>query len=184
MSREQFERSKPIVNIGAINTVLAKQYGGGARAFGQIDNTPEEKARGIIIINAIHVQYDTPTRHYVHVNGTNNTDCVKGMITGSVQMDGVIVVVAADVGPEEQTREQIRLAKQTGVEYIAVVLNKCDLLNDEDVIAGVEKEVPDLLTEYDYPGYEVPVIRGSALKALEGETDWEAKIVELGGKVY
>ncbi|HEP0922845.1 TPA: elongation factor Tu, partial [Klebsiella aerogenes] len=162
----------------AITTVLAKTYGGAARAFDQIDNAPEEKARGITISTS-HVEYDTPTRHYAHVDCPGHADYVKNMITGAAQMDGAILVVAATDGPMPQTREHILLGRQVGVPYIIVFLNKCDMVDDEELLELVEMEVRELLSQYDFPGDDTPVIRGSALKALEGEAEWEAKIVEL-----
>nr|ELR4878517.1 elongation factor Tu [Escherichia coli] len=191
-SKEKFERTKPHVNVGtighvdhgkttltaAITTVLAKTYGGSARAFDQIDNAPEEKARGITI-NTSHVEYDTPTRHYAHVDCPGHADYVKNMITGAAQMDGAILVVAATDGPMPQTREHILLGRQVGVPYIIVFLNKCDMVDDEELLELVEMEVRELLSQYDFPGDDTPIIRGSALKALEGEAEWEAKIVEL-----
>ena len=192
MSKEKFERTKPHVNVGtighvdhgkttltaAITTVLAKHYGGAARAFDQIDNAPEEKARGITI-NTSHVEYDTPTRHYAHVDCPGHADYVKNMITGAAQMDGAILVVAATDGPMPQTREHILLGRQVGVPYIIVFLNKCDMVDDEELLELVEMEVRDLLSEYDFPGDDVPVIAGSALKALEGDESYEEKILEL-----
>ncbi|MRS92486.1 elongation factor Tu, partial [Enterobacteriaceae bacterium RIT714] len=164
----------------AITTVLAKTYGGSARAFDQIDNAPEEKARGITI-NTSHVEYDTPTRHYAHVDCPGHADYVKNMITGAAQMDGAILVVAATDGPMPQTREHILLGRQVGVPFIIVFLNKCDMVDDEELLELVEMEVRELLSQYDFPGDDTPIIRGSALKALEGEAEWEAKIVELAG---
>ena len=169
MSKEKFERTKPHVNVGtighvdhgkttltaAITTVLAKHYGGAARAFDQIDNAPEEKARGITI-NTSHVEYDTPTRHYAHVDCPGHADYVKNMITGAAQMDGAILVVAATDGPMPQTREHILLGRQVGVPYIIVFLNKCDMVGDD-----------------------TPIVRGSALQALNGVAEWEEKILEL-----
>ncbi|RWU11207.1 elongation factor Tu [Pseudidiomarina gelatinasegens] len=192
MAKEKFERSKPHVNVGtighvdhgkttltaAITTVLAKTYGGSARAFDQIDNAPEEKARGITIATS-HVEYDTPARHYAHVDCPGHADYVKNMITGAAQMDGAILVVAATDGPMPQTREHILLSRQVGVPYIIVFMNKCDMVDDEELLELVEMEVRELLSEYDFPGDDLPVIQGSALKALEGEEKWEAKIVEL-----
>ena len=194
MSKEKFERTKPHVNVGtighvdhgkttltaAITTVLAKTYGGSARAFDQIDNAPEEKARGITI-NTSHVEYDTPTRHYAHVDCPGHADYVKNMITGAAQMDGAILVVAATDGPMPQTREHILLGRQVGVPYIIVFLNKCDMVDDEELLELVEMEVRELLSQYDFPGDDTPIVRGSALKALEGDADWEAKIIELAG---
>jgi elongation factor Tu len=192
VSKEKFTRSKPHINVGtighvdhgkttltaAITTVLAKQYGGQARAFDQIDNAPEEKARGITI-NTSHVEYDTPTRHYAHVDCPGHADYIKNMITGAAQMDGAILVVAATDGPMPQTREHILLARQVGVPYITVFLNKCDMVDDEELLELVELEIRELLTQYEFPGDDTPVIRGSALKALEGDPEWEKKIVEL-----
>ncbi len=194
MSKEKFERTKPHVNVGtighvdhgkttltaAITTVLAKTYGGAARAFDQIDNAPEEKARGITI-NTSHVEYDTPTRHYAHVDCPGHADYVKNMITGAAQMDGAIPVVAATDGPMPQTREHILLGRQVGVPYIIVFLNKCDMVDDEELLELVEMEVRELLSQYDFPGDDTPIVRGSALKALEGDAEWEAKIPELAG---
>ena len=193
MSKEKFERTKPHVNVGtighvdhgkttltaAITTVLAKTYGGDAQAFDQIDNAPEERERGITIATS-HVEYDTPTRHYAHVDCPGHADYVKNMITGAAQMDGAILVVAATDGPMPQTREHILLGRQVGVPYIIVFMNKCDMVDDEELLELVEMEVRELLTEYEFPGDDLPVIQGSALKALEGEAEWEAKIVELG----
>ena len=192
MSKEKFERTKPHVNVGtighvdhgkttltaAITTVLAKHYGGAARAFDQIDNAPEEKARGITI-NTSHVEYDTPTRHYAHVDCPGHADYVKNMITGAAQMDGAILVVAATDGPMPQTREHILLGRQVGVPYIIVFLNKCDMVDDEELLELVEMEVRDLLSEYDFPGDDTPVVAGSALRALEGDASYEEKILEL-----
>ncbi|NCU61548.1 elongation factor Tu, partial [Idiomarina sp. FenBw--71] len=192
MAKEKFERSKPHVNVGtighvdhgkttltaAITTVLAKTYGGSARAFDQIDNAPEEKARGITIATS-HVEYDTPSRHYAHVDCPGHADYVKNMITGAAQMDGAILVVAATDGPMPQTREHILLSRQVGVPFIIVFMNKCDMVDDEELLELVEMEVRELLSEYDFPGDDLPVIQGSALKALEGEEKWEAKIIEL-----
>ena len=192
MSKEKFERTKPHVNVGtighvdhgkttltaAITTVLAKTYGGSARAFDQIDNAPEEKARGITI-NTSHVEYDTPTRHYAHVDCPGHADYVKNMITGAAQMDGAILVVSAADGPMPQTREHILLARQVGVPAIVVFLNKADMVDDEELIELVEMEVRELLSSYDFPGDEVPIIVGSALKALEGDAKYVEKIMEL-----
>ena len=194
MAKAKFERKKPHCNIGtighvdhgkttltaAITTVLAKTYGGAARAFDQIDNAPEEKARGITI-NTSHVEYDTPTRHYAHVDCPGHADYVKNMITGAAQMDGAILVVAATDGPMPQTREHILLGRQVGVPYIIVFLNKCDMVDDEELLELVEMEVRELLSQYDFPGDDTPIVRGSALKALEGDAEWEAKILELAG---
>ncbi|CAB0150587.1 Elongation factor Tu 2 [Pseudidiomarina piscicola] len=192
MSKEKFERSKPHVNVGtighvdhgkttltaAITTVLAKTYGGAAKDFAAIDNAPEEKARGITISTS-HVEYDTPTRHYAHVDCPGHADYVKNMITGAAQMDGAILVVASTDGPMPQTREHILLSRQVGVPYIVVFMNKCDMVDDEELLELVEMEVRELLSEYDFPGDDLPVVQGSALKALEGEEQWEAKIIEL-----
>ena len=193
MAKEKFERTKPHVNVGtighvdhgkttltaAITTVLAKTYGGAAQAFDQIDNAPEERERGITIATS-HVEYDTPTRHYAHVDCPGHADYVKNMITGAAQMDGAILVVAATDGPMPQTREHILLGRQVGVPYIIVFMNKCDMVDDEELLELVEMEVRELLSEYEFPGDDLPVIQGSALKALEGEAEWEEKIVELG----
>jgi elongation factor Tu len=192
VSKEKFERTKTHVNVGtighvdhgkttltaAITNVLAKHFGGEAKAFDQIDNAPEEKARGITI-NTSHVEYDTETRHYAHVDCPGHADYVKNMITGAAQMDGAILVVAATDGPMPQTREHILLARQVGVPYIIVFLNKCDMVDDEELLDLVEMEVRELLNEYKFPGDDTPIIRGSALKALEGDAKWEEKIVEL-----
>jgi elongation factor Tu len=192
MAKEKFERTKTHVNVGtighvdhgkttltaAITNVLSKKFGGEAKAFDQIDNAPEEKARGITI-NTSHVEYDTETRHYAHVDCPGHADYVKNMITGAAQMDGAILVVAATDGPMPQTREHILLARQVGVPYIIVFLNKCDMVDDEELLELVEMEVRELLSSYKFPGDETPVIRGSALKALEGDPAWEEKIVEL-----
>ena len=192
MSKEKFERTKTNVNVGtighvdhgkttltaAITTVLAKTFGGEARAFDQIDNAPEEKSRGITI-NTSHVEYSTANRHYAHVDCPGHADYVKNMITGAAQMDGAILVVAATDGPMPQTREHILLARQVGVPYIVVFLNKCDMVDDEELLDLVEMEVRDLLSEYDFPGDDTPIIRGSALGALNGEAKWEEKVIEL-----
>lgn len=192
MSKEKFERNKPHVNVGtighvdhgkttltaAITTVLAKKMGGNARGYDQIDNAPEEKARGITIA-ASHVEYDTEARHYAHVDCPGHADYVKNMITGAAQMDGAILVVAATDGPMPQTREHILLARQVGVPYIVVFMNKCDMVDDEELLELVEMEIRELLSEYDFPGDDTPVIMGSALKGLEGDPEWEAKILEL-----
>ncbi len=192
MAKEKFERSKPHVNVGtighvdhgkttltaAITNVLAKVYGGEAKDFSAIDNAPEERERGITIATS-HVEYDTPTRHYAHVDCPGHADYVKNMITGAAQMDGAILVVAATDGPMPQTREHILLSRQVGVPYIIVFMNKCDMVDDEELLELVEMEVRELLSEYDFPGDDLPLIAGSALKALEGEKEWEDKIVEL-----
>ena len=193
MAKAKFERVKPHVNVGtighvdhgkttltaAITNVLAKTYGGQAFAFDQIDKAPEEKARGITI-NTSHVEYDAPTRHYAHVDCPGHADYVKNMITGAAQMDGAILVVAATDGPMPQTREHILLSRQVGVPYIIVFMNKCDMVDDEELLELVEMEVRELLSDYDFPGDDLPVIRGSALKGLEGDAEWEKKILELG----
>jgi elongation factor Tu len=192
MAKAKFERTKPHVNVGtighvdhgkttltaAITTVLAKTYGGDASAFDQIDNAPEERERGITISTS-HVEYDTPTRHYAHVDCPGHADYVKNMITGAAQMDGAILVVAATDGPMPQTREHILLGRQVGVPFMVVFMNKCDMVDDEELLELVEMEVRELLTEYEFPGDDLPVIQGSALKALEGDPAWEAKIIEL-----
>ena len=182
MAKAKFERNKPHVNVGtighvdhgkttltaAIATICAKTYGGEAKDYSQIDSAPEEKARGITI-NTSHVEYDSPIRHYAHVDCPGHADYVKNMITGAAQMDGAILVCAATDGPMPQTREQILLSRQVGVPYIIVFLNKCDLVDDEELLELVEMEVRELLSTYDFPGDDTPVIRGSALKALEGD---------------
>ncbi|MCV2525794.1 MAG: elongation factor Tu [Candidatus Lightella neohaematopini] len=192
MSKEKFCRNKPHINVGtighvdhgkttltsAITTVLSKIYGGTARAFEQIDNAPEEKARGITI-NTSHVEYDTKIRHYAHVDCPGHADYVKNMITGAAQMDGAILVVAATDGPMPQTREHILLSRQVGVPYIVVFMNKCDMVEDNELLELVEMEVRELLSQYDFPGDNTPIIRGSALKALEGDDKWVNKIIEL-----
>ncbi|WP_019157084.1 elongation factor Tu [Robertmurraya massiliosenegalensis] len=192
MGKAKFDRSKPHVNIGtighvdhgkttltaAITTVLAKSGGGEARGYDMIDNAPEEKERGITI-NTSHVEYETATRHYAHVDCPGHADYVKNMITGAAQMDGGILVVSAADGPMPQTREHILLSRQVGVPYLVVFMNKCDMVDDEELLELVEMEVRDLLSEYEFPGDDIPVIKGSALKALEGEAEWEEKIVEL-----
>jgi len=192
MAKAKFERTKPHVNVGtighvdhgkttltaAITTVLAKTYGGAASAFDQIDNAPEERERGITISTS-HVEYDTPARHYAHVDCPGHADYVKNMITGAAQMDGGILVVAATDGPMPQTREHILLGRQVGIPYMIVFMNKCDMVDDEELLELVEMEVRELLSEYEFPGDDLPVIQGSALKALEGDPAWEAKILEL-----
>ncbi|UJF22144.1 elongation factor Tu [Shewanella sp. OMA3-2] len=192
MAKAKFERKKPHVNVGtighvdhgkttltaAISAVLAKTYGGEVRNFAQIDNAPEERERGITI-NTSHIEYDTPIRHYAHVDCPGHADYVKNMITGAAQMDGAILVVAATDGPMPQTREHILLSRQVGVPFIIVFMNKCDMVDDEELLELVEMEVRELLSEYDFPGDDLPVIQGSALKALEGQPEWEAKILEL-----
>ena len=192
MAKEKFDRSKPHVNIGtighvdhgkttltaAITTVLSKKNGGQAMAYDQIDGAPEERERGITISTA-HVEYETDARHYAHVDCPGHADYVKNMITGAAQMDGAILVVSAADGPMPQTREHILLSRQVGVPYIVVFLNKVDMVDDEELLELVEMEVRDLLTEYEFPGDDVPVIAGSALKALEGDASYEEKILEL-----
>ena len=192
MAKQVFERTKPHVNIGtighvdhgkttltaAITTVLAKQGKAQAQAYDQIDKAPEEKERGITIATT-HVEYETENRHYAHVDCPGHADYVKNMITGAAQMDGAILVVSAADGPMPQTREHILLSRQVGVPYIVVFLNKVDMVDDEELLELVEMEVRDLLSEYDFPGDEVPVIKGSALKALEGDPEYEKAILEL-----
>ena len=183
MAKEKFERTKPHVNVGtighvdhgkttltaAITSVLAKKFGGAAKKYDEIDAAPEEKARGITI-NTAHVEYETETRHYAHVDCPGHADYVKNMITGAAQMDGAILVCSAADGPMPQTREHILLARQVGVPYIIVYLNKCDMVDDEELLELVEMEVRELLSKYDFPGDDIPIIKGSALKALEGDT--------------
>ena len=192
MAKEKFERDKPHCNVGtighidhgkttltaAITNVLAEAQGGEAKSFDEIDNAPEEKERGITIATS-HVEYQTENRHYAHVDCPGHADYVKNMITGAAQMDGAILVVSAADGPMPQTREHILLARQVGVPYIVVFLNKVDMVDDEELIELVEAEVRDLLSEYDFPGDDVPVIQGSALKALEGDDAYKGKILEL-----
>ncbi|WP_144555567.1 elongation factor Tu [Bacillus sp. X1(2014)] len=192
MGKAKFDRSKPHVNIGtighvdhgkttltaAITSVLAKSGKAEARAYDQIDGAPEEKERGITISTA-HVEYETDNRHYAHVDCPGHADYVKNMITGAAQMDGGILVVSATDGPMPQTREHILLSRQVGVPYLVVFMNKCDMVDDEELLELVEMEIRDLLSEYDFPGDDTPVIKGSALKALEGEAAWEEKIFEL-----
>ena len=192
MAKETFERSKPHVNIGtighvdhgkttltaAITRVMAATYGGSAKAFDEIDNAPEERERGITIATA-HVEYETQNRHYAHVDCPGHADYVKNMVTGAAQMDGAIIVVAATDGPMPQTREHILLARQVGVPYLVVFMNKVDLVDDEELLELVELEVRELLSSYEFPGDDIPVIQGSALGALNGEPQWEAKVVEL-----
>ena len=182
MAKAKFERTKPHVNVGtighvdhgkttltaALTTVLSKYYGGEAKKYDDIDAAPEEKARGITI-NTAHVEYETAKRHYAHVDCPGHADYVKNMITGAAQMDGAILVVSAADGPMPQTREHILLARQVGVPYIVVYMNKCDMVDDPELLELVEMEVRELLSKYDFPGDEVPVIKGSALKALEGD---------------
>jgi elongation factor Tu len=192
MGKAKFDRSKPHVNIGtighvdhgkttltaAITSVLAKTGKAEARAYDQIDGAPEERERGITISTA-HVEYETDLRHYAHVDCPGHADYVKNMITGAAQMDGGILVVSATDGPMPQTREHILLSRQVGVPYLVVFMNKCDMVDDEELLELVEMEIRDLLTEYDFPGDDTPVIKGSALKALEGDAAWEEKIYEL-----
>ena len=192
MAKEKFDRSKPHVNIGtighvdhgkttltaAITTVLSKKGLAQASAYDQIDGAPEERERGITISTA-HVEYETEARHYAHVDCPGHADYVKNMITGAAQMDGAILVVSAADGPMPQTREHILLSRNVGVPYIVVFLNKMDMVDDEELLELVEMEVRDLLSEYDFPGDDVPVIAGSALKALEGDASYEEKIMEL-----
>ena len=192
MAKEKFERTKPHVNIGtighvdhgkttltaAITTVLAKAGLSEVKSFDQIDNAPEEKERGITI-NTAHVEYETGNRHYAHVDCPGHADYVKNMVTGAAQMDGAIIVVAATDGPMPQTREHILLARQVNVPRIVVFLNKCDMVDDEEMFDLVEMEMRDLLSSYEYDGDNTPIIRGSALGALNGEPQWEAKVMEL-----
>ena len=192
MAKEKFDRSKTHVNIGtighvdhgkttltaAITTVLAKKGMAKAEAYDQIDGAPEEKERGITI-NTAHVEYQTEKRHYAHVDCPGHADYVKNMITGAAQMDGAILVVAASDGPMPQTREHILLARQVGVKYIVVYLNKCDMVDDEELIDLVEMEVRELLSEYGFDGDDTPIIRGSAFQALQGDPKWTPAIKEL-----
>jgi elongation factor Tu len=192
VAKEKFERDKPHVNVGtighidhgkttltaAITQVLAEKMGGEAKSFDEIDNAPEERERGITIATS-HVEYQTENRHYAHVDCPGHADYVKNMITGAAQMDGAILVVSAADGPMPQTREHILLARQVGVPYIIVFLNKADMVDDDELLELVEVEVRDLLSEYDFPGDDIPFITGSALKALEGDEEAKAKIVEL-----
>ena len=182
MSKEKFERSKPHVNVGtighvdhgkttltaALTRVLSTKFGGDVKAFDEIDNAPEERERGITIATA-HVEYETEQRHYAHVDCPGHADYVKNMITGAAQMDGAILVVSAADGPMPQTREHILLARQVGVPYIVVFLNKADMVDDEELLELVEMEVRDLLSSYEFPGDDTPIVTGSALKALEGD---------------
>src|SRR5881392_2460904 len=192
MAKGKFERTKPHVNVGtighvdhgkttltaAITTILAAKFGGEAKAYDQIDAAPEEKARGITI-NTAHVEYETANRHYAHVDCPGHADYVKNMITGAAQMDGAILVVAATDGPMPQTREHILLARQVGVPAMVVFMNKADAVDDAELLELVELEVRELLSAYEFPGDEIPVIKGSALKALEGDPEWEKKVEEL-----
>ena len=192
MAKEKFERDKPHVNVGtighidhgkttltaAITKVLSETYGGQARSFDEIDNAPEEKERGITIATS-HVEYETANRHYAHVDCPGHADYVKNMITGAAQMDGAILVVSAADGPMPQTREHILLARQVGVPYMVVFLNKADMVDDEELLELVEVEVRELLSEYDFPGDDIPFVIGSALKALEGDSEYTQKILDL-----
>ena len=192
MAREKFERNKPHVNIGtighvdhgkttltaAITNVLAKKGQAKAQDYGDIDGAPEERERGITI-NTAHVEYETAGRHYAHVDCPGHADYVKNMITGAAQMDGAILVVAATDGPMAQTKEHILLAKQVGVPALVVALNKCDMVDDEEILELVELEIRELLSSYDFPGDDIPVVKVSGLKALEGDAEWEGKITEL-----
>jgi elongation factor Tu len=192
VAKEKFERDKPHVNVGtighidhgkttltaAITKVLAERGNTQVKTFDEIDNAPEEKARGITIATS-HVEYETENRHYAHVDCPGHADYVKNMITGAAQMDGAILVVSAADGPMPQTREHILLARQVGVPYIVVFLNKADMVDDEELLELVEVEVRELLSEYEFPGDDIPFITGSALKALEGDEEQEAKILEL-----
>ncbi|MDX2476865.1 MAG: elongation factor Tu [Gammaproteobacteria bacterium] len=194
MSKEKFERTKPHVNVGtighvdhgkttltaALTTVLAKQFGGEVKGYDQIDNAPEERERGITIATA-HVEYETENRHYAHVDCPGHADYVKNMITGAAQMDGAILVVSAADGPMPQTREHILLSRQVGVPYILVYMNKADMVDDDELLELVEMEIRELLDMYEFPGDDTPVIIGSALKALEGDTSdiGEPSIIKL-----
>jgi elongation factor Tu len=193
MAKQKFERTKPHLNVGtighidhgkttltaAISSVLGKKGGGGqVKSFAEIDNAPEERQRGITI-NTSHVEYETEARHYAHVDCPGHADYIKNMITGAAQMDGAILVVSAADGPMPQTREHILLARQVEVPYIVVALNKADMVDDEELLELVELEVRELLSKYEYPGDDIPIVRCSALKALEGDEAWEEKIVEL-----
>src|SRR4029453_19129949 len=192
MAKGKFERNKPHVNVGtighvdhgkttltaAITSVLSKKFGGEAKAYDQIDNAPEEKARGITI-NTSHVEYETASRHYAHVDCPGHADYIKNMITGAAQMDGPILVVSAADGPMPQTREHILLARQVEVPYIVVALNKADMVDDPELLELVEMEGRELLTKTEFPGDDIPVVQVSALKALEGDGEWIGKILEL-----
>ncbi len=192
MAKEKFERNKPHVNVGtighvdhgkttltaALTKVMAGLQGGEVKAFDQIDNAPEERERGITIATS-HVEYESEKRHYAHVDCPGHADYVKNMITGAAQMDGAILVCSAADGPMPQTREHILLSRQVGVPYIVVFLNKADMVDDDELIELVEMEVRELLDQYEFPGDDTPIVVGSALKALEGDEKWEAKIVEL-----
>jgi len=194
MAKEKFERTKPHVNVGtighvdhgkttltaAITTILAKKFGGAAKKYDEIDSSPEEKARGITI-NTAHVEYETANRHYAHVDCPGHADYVKNMITGAAQMDGAVLVVSAADGPMPQTREHILLARQVGVPYIIVYMNKADMVDDAELLELVEMEIRELLSKYDFPGDDTPIIIGSALKALEGDQSdiGEPSIIKL-----
>src|SRR5213075_45646 len=192
MAKGKFTRTKPHVNVGtighvdhgkttltaAIATVLSAKFGGEAKAYDQIDAAPEEKARGITI-NTAHVEYETANRHYAHVDCPGHADYIKNMITGAAQMDGALLVVSAADGTMPQTREQILLARQVEVPAIVVALNKADMVDDAELMELVELEVRELLTKYEFPGDDIPVVQVSALKALEGDTEWVPKILEL-----
>src|SRR6201988_1552199 len=192
MAKGKFERTKPHVNVGtighvdhgkttltaALTKVMAELHGGEFKAYDQIDKAPEERARGITIATA-HVEYQSKERHYAHVDCPGHADYIKNMITGAAQMDGAILGVAATDGPMPQTREHVLLARQVNVPYIVVYLNKCDAVEDPELLELVEVEVRDLLNKYQFPGDKIPVIRGSALKALEGDGKWEKTIHEL-----
>ena len=192
MSKEKFERSKPHVNVGtighvdhgkttltaALTRVLSTKFGGDVKAFDEIDNAPEERERGITIATA-HVEYETEQRHYAHVDCPGHADYIKNMITGAAQMDGGILVVAATDGPMPQTREHILLARQVGVPSLVVFLNKVDAVDDPELLELVELEVRELLSSYDFPGDDIPVVQGSALKALEGDEAGEKSIDAL-----
>ncbi len=197
MAKEHFKRTKPHVNVGtighvdhgkttltaAITRVLNERFGNTeVRSFDSIDNAPEERERGITIATA-HVEYETEARHYAHVDCPGHADYVKNMVTGAAQMDGAILVVDASDGPMPQTREHILLARQVGVPYIVVFMNKVDLVDDEELLELVEMEIRELLEAYDFPGDEVPVVMGSALGALNGEPEWESKVLELMSEV-
>src|SRR6201988_1823344 len=192
MAKGKFQRTKPHVNVGtighvdhgkttltaAMTLVLSKLYGGEVKAYDQIDNAPEEKARGITI-NTAHVEYETKHRHYAHVDCPGHADYIKNMITGAAQMDGAILVVSAADGPMPQTREHILLARQVGVPYMVVFMNKADMVDDKELLELVEMEVRELLTTYKFPGDDIPFVIGSALKALEGDTEYTQKILDL-----
>jgi elongation factor Tu len=194
VAKAKFERNKPHVNVGtighidhgkttltaAITKVLSEKYGGQSMSFEEIDNAPEEKERGITIATS-HVEYETENRHYAHVDCPGHADYVKNMITGAAQMDGAILVVSAADGPMPQTREHILLARQVGVPYIVVFLNKVDMVDDEELLELVEVEVRELLSEYEFPGDDIPFVLGSALKALDGDAEHVEKIIELAG---